>query len=488
LYSVDGASLNPAATPWQPPTPQLANEVVELPPEILIEDEASDLYCKASFEDLKYGMGSEFDQLSAEVRTRLDLIRRAALEMDYKKMFPIQASAIPYILKGFHVLGQAPGGGGKTAAFTIGMLAHIDVSNPHTQGLIVGMTRELAGQIYEDAVVPLSKNMAGLRHNLFLAGIHPGEPSCDDHVIVGTPGKLGELIERGYIRLDRLRVFVIDEADELIMDSNNAKFENSMKNWRRRAPRDCLTLLFSATFPKGVKDSAKEFLTKGRPIQMLTIPTTSLIVKNRSLFSMAVTPAKSKLAILQDVYDYCAPAGKSVVFCNTIKATEDVYGKMQELGKPCSVLHGDLKGEERDRALKVFRGKLQMPGVVESNVLICTDALARGVDISNVTLVVNYELPVKRVGRGGGVQKADTATFLHRVARCGRAGRRGLAISLVGNAADADLIETYKSEILDGQPETQPIIQTWPADDFEGLVERFKAASAKGGAGGGGGK
>lgn len=458
-------------------TAQPAIEIIELPPEVIvIEDETHELYCSASFTDVKYGMGADFDLLPAEVKARLELIRRGALDIEYKKMFPIQAKAIPHILKGSHVIGQAPGGGGKTAAFTIGMLAHIDVSRHHTEGLIVGMTRELACQIYEDAVVPLGKYMAGLTHNLFLAGIHARDlgSSCNDHVVVGTPGKLGELIESGFIDLSNLRVFVLDEADELILDSNNAKFEAAMKNWRRRAPRECLSLLFSATFPSHVRESAKEFLTKGRPIQLLTIPTTNLIVKNRSLFSIAATDAKPKLAILQDVYDFSGADGKSVVFCNTIKATQDVAAKMRDLGKPCAVIHSELTGEDRDRALKLFRGKIRLVGVPEPNVLICTDALARGVDISNVALVVNYELPVKK-NRGGG-QVANTPTFLHRVARCGRAGRKGLAISFVGNAADAQLIAAYKADILEGKPETQPLIQEWAADDFEGLFKHFKAS------------
>ena len=137
---------------------------------------------------------------------------------------PIQLESIPRIAMGSHLIAQAQGGAGKTVAFTIGMLSHIDTTLPYTQGLIVGMTRELARQIYTDAVVVLGKYMSGLTHGLYLAGFRaPQGSKGNQHIAVGTPGKLDELLfEKRYLDISKLRVWVLDEADELVMNSEDA--------------------------------------------------------------------------------------------------------------------------------------------------------------------------------------------------------------------------------------------------------------------------
>ena len=461
----------------QPAADGAADEIIELPAPVVIDDPDSPLFSALDYSNPTFGMEkAEYDCLRPGIRSSLDNIRRAALEMGYKKMFPIQATSIPHILMEKHVIGQAPGGAGKTAAFTIGMLAHIDTSKSCTQGLVIGMTRELSRQIYHDAVVPLGKNLDGFTHDLFLKGFrteHYQRSTCNAHVIVGSPGKLFDLIhDRKFIDISQLRVFVLDEADELILDTDGhgAVVKKNIFTLRRLAPKTCLTLLFSATFPPDVRKQSSALLTTARRIEHLAIPTANLMPRNRKQYSIPTTAELSKIDILGQTYDFCGAEGKSIVFCNTIKAVTDVAKVMEMRQRPCGILHGELRDEERDLALDTFRGKIPRR---ECNVLICTDVLARGVDVPNVGLVVNYDLPVKKQGgrSGGGIVVADEPTYLHRIARCARAGKKGQVINLVNNAGDQELLTKYLDYVLRDEPADSParayaVIHPWLATDL----------------------
>jgi ATP-dependent RNA helicase DDX19/DBP5 len=229
-------------------------------------------------------------------------------------------------------------------------------------------------------------------------------------------------------------------------------------------PPDCQVLLFSATFPPEVDKYAKEFIGKGkRSLVNLKLPSeASLMIPERKQFFMRThTRNNGKIEILREIYEYIQ-SNQSIVFCNTIKAVEETQRLMTELNCPCSILHSKLPTEaDRDKAIDEFRGKNLPEGVRPSKVLICTDVIARGVDIPNVNLVVNYELPFKTDRRGN--KSVDYETYAHRIPRCSRAGRHGTVINFVQDAKDSESVKSIINHFSDGEPDPS-LIKEWGAD------------------------
>lgn len=331
-------------------------------------------------------------------------ILRAVSEMGYTQMTPIQEQAIPQLMEGKDVIGQAQTGTGKTAAFGIPMLQMVDPASRELQGMILCPTRELAIQAAEE-LHKFSKYMHGIR----VVPIYGGQDISRQikalkggvQIIVGTPGRVMDHMRRHTIKLDSLKMVVLDEADEML----NMGFREDMEAILGEIPGEHQTALFSATMPQAIlditykyqKDAVVVRITK----QELTIPLVKqyyYVVKN--------IYKEEAISRLIDTYNL----KRSIVFCNTKKMVDELAEHLKDRGYQAEGLHGDMTQKQRDFVMNRFKnGSLQ--------VLIATDVAARGIDVDDLEAVFNYDVP------------QDTEYYVHRIGRTGRAGREGLAFT-----------------------------------------------------------
>mmetsp|Transcript_57906 Transcript_57906/g.141480 ORF Transcript_57906/g.141480 Transcript_57906/m.141480 type:complete len:514 (+) Transcript_57906:147-1688(+) len=343
----------------------------------------------------------------------------AIFAMGFDRPSAIQEEALPRILNNppRNLIGQAQSGSGKTAAFTLGMLYRINIDDPPTcQALCVTPTRELAIQIFEKAVKPMAANMTGLKIQLAIAGttIERGV-KLDAHLVIGTPGKVVNWLKYRTINSKTIKVLVFDEADNMVGEDGHRANSLIIK---KAMPKNCQTLLFSATFPTEVVKFADKLVTK--PDKILIESEESLVLDIiKQLWVDTRQYDGGKLEFLSDIYSLLT-IGQSIVFVETKRNADMVHRTLTESGYTCSVLHSNLMGEERDATMLAFRNG-------ESNVLITTNVLARGVDVDNVCLVINYDIPIDKDGN------PDYETYLHRIGRTGRFGRKGTAINLIND-------------------------------------------------------
>jgi len=350
----------------------------------------------------------------------------AIFAMGFDRPSAIQEEALPRILSDppRNLIGQAQSGSGKTAAFTLGMLYRLEVNDPPTtQALCVTPTRELAIQIFQKAVKPMAANMTGLKIQLAIAGtqIERGAP-LNAHLVIGTPGKVVDWLKRRIINSKTIKVFVLDEADNMVSGDGHRANVLIIK---KSITNNCQCLLFSATFPSDVVKFAEKIIHNADKI---------LIESNESLVLDVIKQLwidtrgyqGGKLEFLSDIYSLLT-IGQSIVFVSTKKNANMVHRALTDGGYTCSVLHGSIEAADRDSTMLAFRNG-------ESNVLITTNVLARGVDVDNVCLVINYDIPVTRDG------DPDFETYLHRIGRTGRFGKKGTAISLIDDTRSVEVL------------------------------------------------
>jgi len=355
----------------------------------------------------------------------------AIFAMGFDRPSAIQEEALPRILSDppRNLIGQAQSGSGKTAAFTLGMLYRIKIDDPPTtQALCVTPTRELAIQIFQNAVRPMAANMVGLKIQLAIAGttIERGQP-LNAHLVIGTPGKVVDWLKRRIINSKTIKVFVLDEADNMVAENG---FRANSLVIKKAMPRDCQTLLFSATFPDDVVKFADKIVYK--PDKILIESEESLVLDViKQIWIDTRAYQGGKLEFLSDIYSLLT-IGQSIVFVGTKKNADMVHRTLTNGGYTCSVLHANLQPEERDATMQAFRNG-------ESNVLITTNVLARGVDIDNVCMVVNYDIPVDKDGN------PDYETYLHRIGRTGRFGKKGTAINLIDDTRSIEVLAAIES-------------------------------------------
>jgi len=311
--------------------------------------------------------------------------------------------------------------------------------------LCVTPTRELAVQIIQKAVLPMATNMKGLKIQMALSGefIAKGE-KVDAHLIVGTPGKIVDWLKRKTINPKTIKVFVLDEADNMVSESGHRANSLLIK---KQMPKTCQCLLFSATFPQEVIEFASKMVTKPDKILIERGPEHLMLDVIKQLWIDTQTYEGGKLSFLSDIYSLLT-IGQSIVFVATRKDADDVGNTLTNEGYSCSVLHGQIENEERDRVMEAFRKG-------EANVLITTNVLARGVDVDNVCLVVNYDIPRTKEG------DPDYETYLHRIGRTGRFGRKGTAINLISDQASLETLAKIESHFSSDGKE---MIQNTPAD------------------------
>ena len=325
--------------------------------------------------------------------------------LGYTQPTPIQAQSLPAILDGRDVIAQAPTGSGKTAAFGLGLLHRLDVASVRTQALVLCPTRELADQVAQQ-LRRLAVGLPNLKV-LTLCGGLPLEPQIrsleahDPHVVVGTPGRIQELLRKKVLHLGGVRTLVLDEADRML----DMGFEEPIREITGKTPKDRQSLLFSATFTDAIRDIARNTLRD--PLEVtVDAPQEQAVIEQRFV---RVEPERKQAALAgllaQRGVESC------VVFCNMRKDVDEVAGSLQHFGFSALALHGDMEQRDRDEVLVRFANR-------SCNVLVASDVAARGLDIEDLALVVNYDMP------------SDADTYVHRIGRTGRAGRGGLAISL----------------------------------------------------------
>ena len=334
-------------------------------------------------------------------------IRRAIEEMGFVNPMPIQEEVIPYLLGiGNDVIALAQTGTGKTAAFGIPLLQKIDVSSRATQAIVISPTRELCLQIADD-IRDFSKYMKGV-HVVPVYGGASIEQQIralrhGANIIVATPGRLIDLINRGKANIETVRSVVLDEADEML----NMGFSESINEIFEHLPEERNTLLFSATMSKEIEKIALNYLHNHREI---VVGSRNEGAENVNHIYYMVN-AKDKYLALKRIVDF-NPRIFAIIFCRTKIETQEIADKLIKDGYNAEALHGDLSQQQRDLTMQKFRQHL-------TQLLVATDVAARGLDVDDLTHVINYGLP------------DDIENYTHRSGRTGRAGKKGTSISIV---------------------------------------------------------
>ena len=342
---------------------------------------------------------SEAAELSTE-------ILKAVEKMGFTEMTPVQMKTLPLMMEGRDIIAIAPTGTGKTCAFGIPMLEYVNLDDKRVQELVLAPTRELSLQI-TDELKQLSRFIPGVR----IACLYGGQPIAkqisqlkqNPQIVVATPGRLLDHLQRGNIRLDAIHTMVLDEADEML----NMGFVKDVTKIIESTPNDRELVLFSATTNQDVMTIAWKYLQD--PVEV-TIPATK---ENRPQITQYVinTEREKKydhLLYLLDSDEY----QRVMVFVNTKDMTQRLCKRLQNAGYPCECLHGDMRQSARNQVMQGYRkGKFQ--------ILLATDVAARGIDVDDVEAVINYDLP------------NENEYYLHRIGRTGRAKRHGVAFTLL---------------------------------------------------------
>ena len=356
-------------------------------------------------------------------------IRRAIAELGFENPMPVQEEVIPYLLgNGNDVIALAQTGTGKTAAYGIPVLQKIDASRKETQALILSPTRELCLQITDD-LNDFAKYIGGLH----VAAVYGGASIETQirtlrhgvQVIVATPGRLIDLMKRGVAKLDSVNNVVLDEADEML----NMGFSDSINEIFEGLPAARNTLLFSATMSREIEKIAKSYLNDYQEI----------VVGSRNEGAEKVNHiyylvnARDKYLALKRIVDYY-PRIFAIIFCRTKVETQEIADKLIRDGYNAEALHGDLSQQQRDLTMQKFRKHL-------TQFLVATDVAARGLDVEDLTHVINYGLP------------DDIESYTHRSGRTGRAGKKGTSISIIHTREKSKvraIEKTIGKEFVDG--------------------------------------
>ena len=348
-------------------------------------------------------------------------ILRGIFSCAYEKPSPIQQKAIKPILDGRDILGQAQSGTGKTATFTIGILNKLDLTVNSTQAIIIAPTHELVNQISE-VVKKLGSMMKGLVVKTLYGGTSVSEDARDlhanvPHVIVGCSGRIFDMIKRKHISMECIQMFALDEADEMLSHG----FKDQIYNIFQYLNETVQVILFSATMPKDVLELSKKFMRN--PVY-ITMKAETLNLECIRQFYIALPNDSLKYNTIKDLFSKIS-VGQCIVYVNSIKRVVDLFQAMVEEGFSVCNMHSSMTKEERDTAFKQF-----VSG--EFRVLISSDITSRGIDIQQVSTVINFDIP------------KDVHTYLHRIGRGGRWGRKGTAINFV-TRQDMPLLKSFEA-------------------------------------------
>ena len=337
--------------------------------------------------------------LPTELQQALDVL-------EYTQMTPVQAASLPPILAGRDVIAQARTGSGKTAAFGLGLLSRLAPDRVQVQALVLCPTRELADQVGKE-IRRLARFMPNIKVSVFCGGVplrpHLASLTHPPHVVVGTPGRIQELIDEGALLLDGLRTVVLDEADRML----DMGFEPAITGILGQAPPARQTLMFSATFPEEIRTLGRRF--QRDPEEHTVADGEGSVIEQRFYEVEAPRKTDALALLLADL-----KPDSALVFCNTRRDVQQVADDLAQRGFAVLALHGDLEQRDRDEVLVCFANR-------SCQVLVATDVAARGLDIKDLPVVVSHGLA------------SDLDTHTHRIGRTGRAGEAGLALSLVAS-------------------------------------------------------
>ena len=370
---------------------------------------------------------TKFEELQLD-----DRIIRAITEMGFEEASPIQAQAIPVVLEGRDMIGQAQTGTGKTAAFGLPLLQKVDPKVKKLQAVVLLPTRELAIQVAEEL-----RRFAKFMHGIKVLPVYGGQDIVRQiralkdgtQIVVGTPGRVMDHMRRKTVKMDHVHTVVLDEADEML----NMGFLEDMETILSQLPEVRQTVMFSATMAQAIADIAKKF--QKDPVTVRVIKK-ELTVPKVTQYYYEVKP-KNKVEVMCRLLDMYSPK-LSIIFCNTKRQVDELVQALQGRGYFAEGLHGDLKQVQRDRVMESFRNG-------RTDILIATDVAARGIDVGNVEAVFNYDIP------------QDDEYYVHRIGRTGRAGREGKAFSLVVGK------EVYKLRDIQRYCKTKIIPQAIPS-------------------------
>ncbi|MEG0805771.1 MAG: DEAD/DEAH box helicase [Lachnospiraceae bacterium] len=399
-----------------------------------------------------------------EVTIHPDIIR-AIEEMGFEQMTPIQEQAIPVLLSGKDIIGQAQTGTGKTAAFGIPLVQMVDQEQQGVQGLILCPTRELAIQAAQE-IRKFSKFMQGIK----VLPIYGGQDISNQirslrtavSIVVGTPGRVMDHMRRNTLKLNNVRTVVLDEADEML----NMGFREDIETILEKIPQQHQTALFSATMPKAILDITKKYQNDAVLIKVAAKEMTVPLIKQ---YYYEVSRQNKEEAITR-LLDYYNPQ-RTLIFCNTKRMVDEISDNLKGRGYFAEALHGDLNQTQRDKVMHSFRNG----GV---NILIATDVAARGIDVDDVEAVINFDVP------------QDIEYYVHRIGRTGRAGKKGRAFTLIVGKdvfkirdiehyckttitartlpSVADITQVKAEKILD------KVLDTWKSNDLDSMTKMIE--------------
>ncbi|MDO8726395.1 MAG: DEAD/DEAH box helicase [Candidatus Methanoperedens sp.] len=377
-------------------------------------------------------------------------IQKAITDMGFEEATPIQSQSIPYMLEGKDVIGQAQTGTGKTAAFGIAALEMVDPHNRGVQAVILCPTRELAIQVSEEL-----KKLSKYKRGIEILPVYGGQPIDRQiralkngvQIIIGTPGRVMDHMERRTLRLDGVKMIVLDEADEML----DMGFREDIELIMKKIPLERQTILFSATMSRAILDLTKRYQTKPQMIKLehkeMTVPEVEQFYYE--VKSQAKPEVLSRLIDINDIK-------LSLVFCNTKRRVDELVDILKSRGYLADGLHGDLQQRQRDIVMSKFRKK-------EIEILVATDVAARGIDVGDIEAVFNYDIP------------ADDENYIHRIGRTARAGKAGRAISFVTGK------EVYRIRQIQQFTKSRIIAQKVPsASDIEEIKTKLILEKVKG--------
>jgi translation initiation factor 4A len=349
----------------------------------------------------------------------------------FEKPSTIQSKAIYPIMQGKDIIAQAQSGTGKTGSFSIGALTKVNVADNFCQVLMIVPTHELAHQI-TSVIVGLSSMMTGLRVKTIVGGSSIEEDINDmyknpPHIIVGCSGRIYDMIRRRHIDANKLKLVVVDEADEMFSDG----FKDQLCAIFKCLHKNVQIALFSATMSSNIYQVADKFMI--HPVH-ISVKAESLTLEGIKQYFVALNDDHDKYNTLKDIYKHIS-VDQCIIYANSIRRVNDLYDAMKEDGFPVCCIHSNMSREERETAFKEFR-------TGASRVLISSNVTSRGIDIQQVSIVINFDLP------------KDVHNYLHRIGRSGRWGRKGTGINFI-TRRDIDKmkeIERYYSTQIDELP------------------------------------
>ena len=366
-------------------------------------------------------------------------ILRGIFAQGYEKPSPIQAKACKSIIAGRDIIAQAQSGTGKTAAFTIGALSHINLEEPTTQILVLSPTRELSKQT-ASVMEKIGCMLNGLRVKTLVGGSSIDEDTMSlknttPHIIAGCPGRVYDMMRRNHISNKAIKVVILDEADEML----SSGFKEQVYNIFQYLSRTVQVVLFSATLPPNIQDITSKFMRN--PVKIY-VKAEQLTLEGISQYFAAVEDDREKYSTLKHLYEFLS-IDQCIIYCNSVKRVADLYDALVNDGFPVCCIHSNMEKSDRDRAFSDFK-------IGKYRVLISSNVTARGIDIQQVSVVINFDIP------------KETSTYLHRIGRGGRWGRKGMGINFVTRRDVGKLKEIeehYATQIMELPSTLEGIVQ-----------------------------